>query len=114
MNVTLWIIQSVLALFFISVGSIKIFSTTEKLKETFAAPVFFTRSLGVLEILGAVGVVLPVLLNIYPQLTAIAAASFGTLMLGAAVFHVQRREYKVLPLISTLFFLSIVVAITRY
>lgn len=59
-------------------------------------------TLGVLEILGAVGLVLPQILGVAVFLVPTAAVAFSLLMVGALVFHVRRRERQPLPVIATL------------
>jgi uncharacterized membrane protein YphA (DoxX/SURF4 family) len=118
MNITLWIIQLLVATVFLSVGAIKTFSSKQKLQTMFSANipvlVFSTRLLGLLEILGAVGIILPLLLNIYPFLTAVAGLCLSTVMVGSAIFHLRKNEYKALPLVTVLLILSIIITISRY
>jgi len=57
-------------------------------------PITLTRFIGIIEILGAIGLILPVALNILPQLTAISAIGFAIIMVLAARIHYQRHEPK--------------------
>jgi uncharacterized membrane protein len=118
MNTALWIIQSLVALIFFCIGSIKTFGVKQKLQKMFSANtpflVFTTRLLGFLEMLGAIGIVLPFLLNIYPFITAVAGVCLSTVMVGAAILHLQKKEYKALPLVAVLFIFSMLIALNRY
>jgi uncharacterized membrane protein len=118
MNTALWIMQSLVAIVFFSIGNIKTFGSKKKLQKMFSANtpvlVFTTRLLGFLEVLGAVGIILPLLLNIYPFLTAVAGLCLSTVMVGAAILHLQKKEYKALPLVAVLFIFSVLIAVNRY
>ena len=54
----------------------------------------FVKALGALEILGAVGLILPALLGIAPVLVPLAALGLGLIMIGAAVVEFRRQEFK--------------------
>ena len=69
------------------------------------------QGIGILEVLGALGVVGPVATGIFPRLTPIAAAGLGLLMMGATLTHMRRGEFNYLPLNGLLFFLAVVVAV---
>jgi uncharacterized membrane protein len=110
--------QSFVAIAFFSIGAIKTFGSTQKLQKIFSAntPVllFTTRLLGFLEMLGAVGIILPLLLNMYPFLTAVAGVCLSTVMVSAAILHLQKKEYKSLPLVAVLFIFCLLIAVNRY
>ena len=81
-----WAIQILLALLFVFAGGSKFAMSDQEL--TAGAPVFsalFLRFIGVCEVLGAAGLVLPVLLNIRPGLTPLAAAGLVVIMIGATL-----------------------------
>jgi uncharacterized membrane protein YphA (DoxX/SURF4 family) len=81
-----WAIQILLALLFVFAGGSKFAMTDQQL--TAGAPAFsalFLRFIGVCELLGAAGLVLPVLLNIRPGLTPLAAAGLVVIMIGATI-----------------------------
>ena len=96
MSIALWIVQGLLALAFLLAGLMKSFSPLEKLKKNMAwvgdVPAGLVRFIGIVEILGALGLILPKLTNIVPQLTIAAAIGLVLVMLSAAVFHVRRKE----------------------
>jgi hypothetical protein len=81
--VLLWIAQGFLALLFVFVGGMKLVLPLDKLAGPVALPGLFVRFIGVAEVLGAVGLILPGLLNIRPGLTPLAAAGLVIIMIGA-------------------------------
>jgi uncharacterized membrane protein YphA (DoxX/SURF4 family) len=81
----LWIVQVLLALVFLFAGGAKLVLTIEEMTKDVALPGLFLRFLGVAEILGALGLVLPGLLGIRPGLTPLAAAGLVIIMIGATV-----------------------------
>ena len=83
MNAALWIAQVLLALLFLFAGGIKLVLPLEALKGPVPLPGLFLRFLGVCEVLGAIGLVLPALLRIRPGLTPLAAAGLVIIMIGA-------------------------------
>lgn len=83
-NRTLWIIQGLLALVFLFSGGFKLVLPAADLVKQ--APMFsatFLRFIGVCEVLGAIGLILPMLLRIRPILTPLAAACLVVIMIGA-------------------------------
>jgi len=97
MNVTILIIQTILAIVFLLAGSMKLIQPKEKLAESMQWVEGFSqtqiRLIGVLEILGAVSLVLPALTGILPWLTPLAAVGLALLMVGAILTHLRRAEY---------------------
>src|SRR5262245_52934234 len=87
MNILLWIIQVLLALLFLLAGSTKFLMTVEQMNSQ--APVklpgLFIHFIGACEILGALGLILPMLLRIKPRLTPLAACGLAIITLGATV-----------------------------
>ena len=88
MNVALWVVQAVLALVFLFAGATKLILSMETLTamsspNQIALPGLFIRFIGVAEVLGAVGLILPRLLRIRPGLTPLAAAGLVIIMIGA-------------------------------
>jgi len=84
-NKTLWTIQGLLAALFLFAGGMKLALPIEALAGPVALPGAFLRFIGVAEVLGGVGLVLPWLLKIRPILTPIAAAALVVIMIGAVV-----------------------------
>ena len=85
MTYALWIVQGLLALLFLFTGGIKLVLPIEVLTEGSPLPGLFVRFLGVAEVLGAIGLVLPGLLRIRPGLTPLAASGLVIIMIGAMV-----------------------------
>ena len=85
MTYVLWIVQVLLALIFLFTGSVKLVLPLEVLTEGTPLPGWFVRFLGVAEVLGAIGLILPGLLRIRPGLTPLAASGLVIIMIGATV-----------------------------
>ena len=90
MNIALWIIQVLLALLFLFAGGTKLILPIEVLTSMGSPnqvhlPPLLIRFVGVCEVLGALGLILPGLLKIRPQLTWLAAAGLIIIMIGATV-----------------------------
>jgi hypothetical protein len=83
-NVILWTIQALLALAFLFVGSMKLLTPTATLAPMVRPlPVPLIRFIGLCEVTGALGLILPGLLRIRPKLTPLAAAGLLIIMSGA-------------------------------
>ena len=85
MTAALWIVQSLLALLFFFAGGMKLVLPLEQLTGPITLPGPLLRFIGVAEVLGALGLILPGLLRIRPGLTPLAAAGLVIIMLGAIV-----------------------------
>ncbi|MGH7766016.1 MAG: DoxX family protein [Candidatus Binatia bacterium] len=88
MNLTLWIVQALLALLFLFAGGTKLVLPLDVLESMgspnqIPLPGWFVRFTGVVEVLGALGLILPGLLGIKPGLTPLAAAGLVIVMIGA-------------------------------
>ena len=93
----LWIVNVFAAVGFLGTGSLKAFVPKPRLRalgltwtDDFAAPVI--RLLGVAELVGAVGLIVPLATRILPLLSPIAAVCLAVLMVGAITVHVRRSE----------------------
>jgi len=84
-NYVLWIVQGLLALIFLFTGGTKLILPIEVLTEQTPLPGWFVRFLGVAEVLGAIGLILPGLLRIWPVLTPLAASGLVIIVTGATV-----------------------------
>jgi len=82
-NRTLWTMQGMLAGLFLFAGVMKLVLPIEAMAGPVALPGSFLRFIGVAEVLGGLGLVLPWLLKIRPILTPIAAGALGIVMIGA-------------------------------
>ena len=89
-NITLWIIQAILALIFLLVGGLKLIVPVEALlaQMPIQMPGLFVRVIGTIEVAGALGLILPGLLRIRPVLTPLAACGLVIEMIGATVYTV--------------------------
>ena len=88
-NLQLWIIQGLLALIFLFAGGMKLILPPEAFKGQILLPGPFMRFIGAAEMLGAIGLILPGLLRIRPQLTPLAACGLVIIMIGAVVITLQ-------------------------
>jgi uncharacterized membrane protein YphA (DoxX/SURF4 family) len=84
-NVLLWVIQALLALLFLFSGVMKLILPIEAMTKQMQFPGLFLRFIGVAEVAGALGLILPGLTHIRPRLTALAAAGLVIIMIGATV-----------------------------
>jgi putative oxidoreductase len=111
MSIALWIVQGLLALAFLMAGFMKTFMPIEGLKKNMSwvnsFPVWFVRFVGIAELLGGLGLILPKLTHIIPQLTIAAAIGLFLVMICAIVYHVSHKEYNV---IGANFFLGLLAA----
>jgi len=87
MNIALRIVQGLLALLFLWAGGIKFILSVEEMTQQMAIPLpgWFLRFIGVCEVLGAIGLILPGLTGKRPGLTPLAAAGLVIIMIGATV-----------------------------
>ena len=118
LNIGLWIVQFSLLGIYGAYGVYKTFFTEkakEKMNWTNGRLDNFIRFVGVAELLGGIGVVLPMVLNILPGITVIAAIGL-TLVQVFAIFteHLPKKEYKFLPLNVYFAAMSIFVVIGRW
>lgn len=113
MNIALWVVQIFLALLFIGAGAQKVLQSREALIQgsfTGYATDFssgFLRNLGILEILGGLGVILPHATGILPWLTPLAAMGLAIIMAGATNVRLRRGEQQMA--IGTVVFLLMAV-----
>ncbi|GIH25634.1 hypothetical protein Aph01nite_39440 [Acrocarpospora phusangensis] len=118
MNVFLWVLQGLLAVIFAGAGVTKTTQPKEKLKpmmpwtEDFSAGQI--KTIGALELLAGIGLILPALTGILPILTPLAAAGLAIIMLGAVLTHVRRKETPAIAVTLVLFALAAVVAWGRF
>ena len=83
MSRALWIVQGLLAALFLFAGVMKLVLPLDQMTGTVPLPGAFLRFIGVVEVLGAVGLILPSLLRIRPGLTPLAAGGLVIIMIGA-------------------------------
>ena len=105
MNIVLWIIQILLALLFLFAGGTKLLPITmpPPPPNMWIPPMWFLKFIGVCEVLGALGLVLPGLFRRNQYLTVWAAIGLTIIMIGAVVVSVPMgMAAGVLPLITLL------------
>ncbi len=113
-TVLLWIIQGLLALVFMFAGVMKFVMPIEEMTKQVPLPGLFLRFIGVAEVLGAIGLILPGLLRIRPGLTPLAAAGLAIITVGATVvtLMIGGGATALFPLVVAL--LSAFVAYSRW
>lgn len=118
MNIVLWIVQILLALAFAMAGIMKVTQPIDKLearmgwvKDVGSRGV---RLIGSLEILGAIGLILPAVTGILPWLTPVAAIGLALTMVGAMITHGRRGEYSRIGANVVLLLLALVVVYGRF
>ena len=119
MNTALWIVAGVLAAVFIGSGSVKLFVPKDKLVASgqgWAQDVSANsvRLIGVAEILGAIGLIVPALVHIAPILVPLAAIGLALVMVGAAVVHARRNEIPNVVVNVVLLALAVFLAWARF
>lgn len=97
MNTALWILQLIAAGAFLYSGINKTIYSEQRLVAKGQTgieglPIALIRFIGIIEILGAIGIILPSLLRILPVLTTISAIGFAVIMIPAAIIHYKRHE----------------------
>jgi hypothetical protein len=102
MNRVLWAIQGLLAGLFVFAGGAKLMLPIEPMVEQSHLPAALLQFVGVCEILGAVGLILPRRVNILPVLTPIAATGLGIIMIGAVAMSASLGPAMVLFPLATL------------
>ncbi|MSP39470.1 MAG: DoxX family protein [Deltaproteobacteria bacterium] len=104
MNVVLWIAQTLLAALFLFAGGSKLVMSIEEMTKQMPMPGWFLRFIGVAEVLGAVGLILPGLLRIRPSLTPLAAAGLVIVMIGATAVTLMTGDVAtaLMPLVTGL------------
>jgi putative oxidoreductase len=100
LNTWLWIAQIILGVFFLAAGYMHAFMSIDQATKIAAwigsAPAALVRFIGVAELAGGVGVLLPAATRIKPWLTPLAAAGLGLIMLLAMPVHIARGEVDML------------------
>src|SRR5271167_3814521 len=119
MNLALWIVSIVLAAVFAGSGLMKQFVPKDKLAASgqgWAQDYSQTsiRLIGLAEILGAIGLVLPAAVHIAPILVPLAAVGLALVMVGAAAVHARRKEAPMIAVNAVLLVLALVVAWGRF
>ena len=117
LHIALWIAQVLLALVFGFAGAMKVFSPIEELAKNAAwirDSEFLIRFIGISELCGALGMLLPSLTRIKPKLTSLAAVGLFIIMVLATGFHLMQGEAKFTPMTLTIGALAAFVAWGRF
>ena len=118
MNIALWIIQVLLAISFLASGTNKLARPRLALVSQTPYVEDFTdgqvKGIGALEVLAAIGLVVPPLVHVATFLTPLAAVGLVLLMAGAAVTHLRRREPQMVAVNGVLLILAAIVAVGRF
>ena len=119
MNVVLWIVAGLLAVAFLTSGLMKLSQPKKKLAdsgmgwtEDFSDGA--VKGIGALEVLGALGLILPAVFDVATVLVPIAATGLALVMLGAAVTHARRRENQMIVVNVVMLALAAFVAWGRF
>lgn len=113
-TIGLWVAQVALAAMFLMAGFMKLSSSPADMVAMGMlwaenAPVALIKFIGLAEVLGAIGVILPAATRIMPHLTKLAALGLATIMVLASGVHTFRGELEVLPVNFVLFALAVFV-----
>ena len=121
MDLTLWIIAGLLAVAYLASGGGKLFMPKEKIAavgasarwvDDFSSP--SVKAIGALEVLGAVGLILPAVVDSAPVLVPLAASGLALVMIGAVITRIRRREFKYMMADLVYFVLAASVAVGRF
>jgi uncharacterized membrane protein YphA (DoxX/SURF4 family) len=94
-QVLLWAVQAVLAIVFVAHGLMFLFPPPEiAVLMNESLPRWFQLALGVAEVLGGIGILLPALTGVFPFLVSWAAIGIAITMICATVWHIVRAEYS--------------------
>lgn len=114
LTIALWVAQVLLAIMFIMSGSMKLFQPIEALSQMLpwvsSLPSGLVRFIGLSELAGGIGVILPAVLRIKANLTSFAAIGLAAVQLSAVFFHLSRGEASVLGVNIVLIGIALFVA----
>lgn len=118
MNIALWIIQGFLGIAFFVVGFVKTTQPADRLTSMMSwvgdVSLKWPRFIGICEMLGGLGLVLPGVTHIQTWLTIVAAGGLAMIMVDAAIFHRSRHEYTFILVNGVLFVLAVLVVVGRW
>ena len=119
MNIALWVIAGLLAAAMLAAGSMKALKPKDELRakgmnyvDDFSDGAI--KAIGIAEVLGAIGLILPPAISVAPILAPIAAIALAALMIGAVTVHMRRGESKEAVPALVLGLLAIIVAWGRF
>ena len=120
MNIILWIAAGLLALVALTGGITKTFIPKEKLERhdgaawTRGVSPAFVKTLGVLELLAAIGLILPAVVDVAPVMVPVTAACWVALMIGAMITHARLDQFKLVLVNSVYLVLAVFIAVGRF
>jgi hypothetical protein len=120
MDTTLWIAAGLLALVALTGGFTKTFIPKEKLEHHEGAAWTrdfspgFVRTLGVLELLAAIGLILPAAVEVAPVMVPVTAVCWVALMVGAMITHGRLGQYKLVMVNAVYVLLAVFIAVGRF
>lgn len=102
MLIAYWIVAAILAFFYLYSGGSKVVRSKEQLQPMMGwverTPAGVVKLIGLLEVLGAIGIILPPLTDIAPWLAIVAAAGLVAVQVGGIIVHLSRGERKIIGL----------------
>ena len=102
LHLGLWVVQGLLGALFLAVGAMKATQPIAVLVDTLgwpaAVPAALVRVIGVAELLGGLGLILPAATRVKPMLTPLAGVGLAMAMLLATIFHISRGELGAMPI----------------
>jgi hypothetical protein len=119
-NIALWCVQGILALAYLATGGMKVVQSREKLVATGNfdwmkdSSDLAVKAIGVVEILGVLGLILPELTGIARILTPIAAVGLVVVQIGALRLNLSNNDRRPLPVNVILLLLAAFVAVGRF
>jgi hypothetical protein len=117
MKALLWTLQITVAVILLVSGYTKLFLPHEQVAEaaewTGAYTEVFVRYIGMIDILGGLGLILPGLLAIYPRITGYTAIGIAVLMIAAMVLHIDRYEFGAIWVNIFILIASVIIAYGR-
>lgn len=100
MEIAYWVVAGLLALLYLYSGGMKVFRSREQLLPMMGwvadTPLRAVRAIGILEVLGAIGLILPPLTGIAPWLATAAATGLTLVQIGGIVLHLRRGEARLI------------------
>lgn len=114
MNAALWILASLLGALFLVAGAMKVVQPKEALADrgltwVESFPPSTVKTIGALEVLAAIGLVVPPLVDVAPVLAPAAAAGIMLMMVGAAITHMLRNEAPLMGVNAVVLLLAAVI-----
>jgi uncharacterized membrane protein len=118
MDIVIWVLQVLAGLAFLGAGILKSTQPIDRLAKQMGwvtrFPAAFVRFIGVAELLGGIGLILPAALKVLPWLTPVAAIALAIIMVGAVNDHIQHKEFNTIVPSIVLLILVVAIALGRF